>query len=258
MNRGRPKRWTEEEISFIKQNLPNSSYREIGRTLGRCGTSVRELSRRLGLSSPVKKHFWTKADDFRLIGLLGKRNIRKAAALMGISYQAVFKRVSHLRRQGENIRGGLDGYSLEEMIELTGYSSGLLKKARNKLGQKWKRLYPKSVNRRVVVSQEQLDACCEYLKNETREKKTLADRFWPRVRKSKKPNGCWMWIKGRTESLTICLPNGTNIFPTRNAIAWKLVHGNFPGENERLINTCGKRLCVKPAHKRVTHKYKPR
>lgn len=72
----------------------------------------------------------------------------------------------------------------------------------------------------------------------------LADRFWPKVRKSE---GCWLWTgwldKDGYGQIAIGGAGGRSIRTHR--VAWFLIKGYWPAY---LCHTCDVRNCVNPAH----------
>jgi len=71
-------------------------------------------------------------------------------------------------------------------------------------------------------------------------------RFWPKVDQSAGTNGCWIW-QGMKE------PAGYGQFWLNNSslkahrFSWILVHGE-PPDGHPVVQECGNRLCVNPAH----------
>lgn len=65
-------------------------------------------------------------------------------------------------------------------------------------------------------------------------------------------SGCWIWMRSVTARGYPIIgrkANGRENVPAK--IYWMLVHGPL-GENEIVVRTCRSRLCVNPAHARVT------
>jgi len=71
----------------------------------------------------------------------------------------------------------------------------------------------------------------------------LADRFWPKVRKTET---CWLWIGGKTKAgYGMTYMNGRLILAHR--ASWILVKGIDPGEMQ-VLHHCDVPNCVNPEH----------
>ena len=71
-------RWTEEEISFLKQN-PRMSVKEQAKRLGRSTDSVRAKRERLSIYTrkiPVPERFSQEEKILRIHALMAKHNLK--------------------------------------------------------------------------------------------------------------------------------------------------------------------------------------
>jgi hypothetical protein len=84
------------------------------------------------------------------------------------------------------------------------------------------------------------------------ERKSLAERFWPKVQKS---DGCWLWTgKGRQEfgygvigtDESGLSRNASRVLAAHRA-AWKLTHGPIP-KGMSVCHQCDNPRCVRPDH----------
>ena len=79
--------------------------------------------------------------------------------------------------------------------------------------------------------------------------RTLEERFWARVKKTK---NCWVWIGGTANNYGTLLVNGKHTQAHR--FAYELLVGTIPKGLE-IDHLCSNKLCVKPAHlEPVTHR----
>lgn len=86
-----------------------------------------------------------------------------------------------------------------------------------------------------------------------RKKKTLEERFWPKVEK-RGPEECWEWKRARTGNQYGAIgtgetrpPNTTVVIPAHHA-AFLLHHGRLPEKGKVLRHTCDNMVCCNPAH----------
>lgn len=79
--------------------------------------------------------------------------------------------------------------------------------------------------------------------------RSLAERFWPRVRKTKT---CWIWEGARDSRGYGRIGSGprpATVFPAHR-VAWELTNGPIP-TGRYLLHSCDNPPCVNPAHLRM-------
>lgn len=76
--------------------------------------------------------------------------------------------------------------------------------------------------------------------------KTLEERFWAKVKKTKT---CWLWTAVRNQKGYGRIVIGKKLF-SAHRIAWSLKHGAIP-EGLQLDHTCHNPSCVNPDHLRL-------
>lgn len=81
---------------------------------------------------------------------------------------------------------------------------------------------------------------------EHRKQKTIAERFWPKV---KKTDGCWLWMGGKSDSGYGRFGLGTRKdgIAIAHRVAWELINGPIP-EGMLLLHRCDTPSCVNPGH----------
>lgn len=72
----------------------------------------------------------------------------------------------------------------------------------------------------------------------------LADRFWPKVRKS---DGCWEWTRATTTHGYGKFSVATAVWDRAHRVAWKLTNGPIP-DGMFVCHHCDNPLCVRPDH----------
>jgi hypothetical protein len=102
---------------------------------------------------------WTKAQENRLLDLAEKHDRVEIAAALGCKVKTVANRLCRLKTRAKS-----DLLTLAECTRRTGYLKHQLHRARLGLNQRWK----KQPNRgsSCGISEEQLDAMCEWLRLE--------------------------------------------------------------------------------------------
>ena len=77
----------------------------------------------------------------------------------------------------------------------------------------------------------------------------LAERFWSRVDKSPRPEGCWLWMGQRLGTMY----DGYGFLVVKrwrriaHRVAWELTHGTIP-EGLLVLHHCDNPPCVNPEH----------
>src|SRR4051812_21582861 len=76
---------------------------------------------------------------------------------------------------------------------------------------------------------------------------SAAARFWSRVDVSAGPDGCWPWVRGRSNGYGSLLFAGVVTYSHR--VACTLAHGE-PPEGMHALHSCDNRICCNPKHLR--------
>lgn len=156
------KRWTEEDMKYLRENHKTKTLKELSDHLGRKRDSIRQMLVRIGGKAKTKDKPWRTADDHKLRELAEKYDFYGIAKSMNRTYASVKTRarvigITHLRGT----------YSLSNAAESTGYDVRQLLRAKKNLNQHWNKVRY-SWTHRYVITEEQLEALCEWLKTERR------------------------------------------------------------------------------------------
>ena len=77
---------------------------------------------------------------------------------------------------------------------------------------------------------------------------TLAERFWSKVSKSRKADGCWIWSGARAGNGYGTLKRGERgLTKLAHRISWELHNGPVP-DGMLVCHRCDSPPCVNPAH----------
>jgi hypothetical protein len=78
---------------------------------------------------------------------------------------------------------------------------------------------------------------------------TLAERFWPKVDQSGRPDACWPWLRGRSKQGYGKFRLGGRGSQTVGAhrVAWELTHGPIP-DGLWVCHRCDNPPCCNPGH----------
>lgn len=159
------KSWTTEEKKYITENHLCQSVNELAKALGRNVPSVGSFLRAHGLSRVYEKRRWSKAEVFRLYLFAERYGPRLIAKKMKRSLTEVQYKIRHLQLKTRS-----EVYSQVRAREVTGYHEYQLQRARDALGQVWRReVFRRDGTRpktRFTITQKQLDALCEHLKTD--------------------------------------------------------------------------------------------
>ena len=160
--KARPRQWTPEEDQYLRNNAATQTLRAMGDALHREDSAVWGRLKRLGIMDRKNKphRAWTKREQFQLMTYSEKYGIQKLMELMGRSKDSIF---SQVKQMGLRLR--CDVYSLNSACKATGYHYTQLERARDALGQLWRWERFRGFGR-FTISQNQLEALCEYLKTE--------------------------------------------------------------------------------------------
>lgn len=80
-----------------------------------------------------------------------------------------------------------------------------------------------------------------------RTRRSLADRFWPKVIKT---DGCWLWASAKNDYGSIKLPTGSRAVQRKlraHRASWMLHFGNIP-DGMDICHKCDNPPCVNPDH----------
>lgn len=98
------RRWTKEEIDYLKQNYNKKSIDDMCSDLGRTKYSILKKAKRLDLTKEINN--WTKDELEFLISNWGKYNIKKIAKLLGRSIPSIKKKAFKLKLGPQCIGNG--------------------------------------------------------------------------------------------------------------------------------------------------------
>ncbi len=90
------KRWTKEEIEFLKENYPKYGNRHCAKKLNRTISSINLKSFELKLKK-IRGNIWTKKEDSILKKEYPKQDIKKLSILLNRSIKAIYLRAHFLK-----------------------------------------------------------------------------------------------------------------------------------------------------------------
>jgi hypothetical protein len=155
------KPWTEKEEAELREYAKTMTKKEIASKLGRTCHSITLKLGALFIRARSEKPRWSKDEDQELMRLSEKYSPLTIAKKMTRSYPSIKERMISL-----GIKAFNGTYSAKAAAEYTGYAVSQLERARDAVGQTWKK-QPHSWTKRYVITEEQLEELCEWLKNET-------------------------------------------------------------------------------------------
>lgn len=81
-------------------------------------------------------------------------------------------------------------------------------------------------------------------------KKTVPERFWPKVAKIEDATSCWNWTASLTDlgyGQFAINPGASNANTRAHRVAWELTNGPVP-EGLSVLHHCDNRKCCRPDH----------
>jgi hypothetical protein len=165
------KRWSPEEESILRKIWDSTPYSKIALSLGRTAAFIKMKAASIGLSPKIKEKFtpygldsiklkWQQSEDLILLKNAGHLNLSELSAILPKRTKLAIKQ--RCRFLGFAPNQGT--YTCAQIVRETGYDSQQIFRARDGLGQAWKRYGEKS----FMISFDQVQDIIEYLKNESR------------------------------------------------------------------------------------------
>ena len=162
--------WTPEQLSKIREIWGTMKDAEIAAVLGKTISSVRlkatalklreEKGKRAGTRSGEITAPWSKTEEMILVKNVGHSSIFELMELLPLrtraSIESRCRRLGFSPTQGTFTRCGIE--------RETGYDWRQIRRARDAIGQVWKRYGV----RKYIISEEQVDEITDWLKNEKR------------------------------------------------------------------------------------------
>ena len=186
----------------------------------------------------MKKRRWSKQEHLQLLTLCERRTYDQIAARLGRTPCAVktYMCENHLKPYCAM-------HSLTEASRMTGYAVPQLERARNALGQRWRKI-PYSWTKRYCITPEQLEALCEYLKTEP--DAPFEERFWSYVQKQ--VDGHWRWL-GTFDAFSV-QRRGVTLQYRPQRMAWLLTRAPLESY-QHVFRDCAQPGCINPDHCRI-------
>lgn len=148
---------TPDELMLLQREYPTHTIAQMAAMLGRTEESIKGLLKRR-VPRQIKKRWWSKTEVNQLLELSEKYGITEISKRLRRSVGTVNSKMRAL-----GIRSYHGSYSLNSAVRATGYHPSQLQRARNALNQTWHKRSSGAYGR-FVISDEQLDALCEWLK----------------------------------------------------------------------------------------------
>lgn len=191
---------------------------------------------------------WSKKEIHKLWTLSETRTTVQIAKILNRPYQSVKSKML-----SDEIKSASETFSLAKAERETGYDTHQLLRAKEALGQAWKRARGHGNNGRYMISHYHLDALTAYLGSETRP--SVEDRLWKGVRRLSVPHPflespCWIWVSDKQ-----CVGTKEEKLTPQRA-AWNIENPNTP-KTSKLFNQCGISVCVNPKHQSLNRRVFP-
>lgn len=242
------KLWTEEERAFLKESAGKLSLKEMAAALGRSRAAVNTYGLKMKFWERTRtRERWTKSELFLLQDYATIMPPPLIARRMHRPLGSVKSMLGHM-----GVKTMTDCVSLRQAEQSTGYDRKQLARARSALGMKWRRAPGNFGMKRYLITSEQLDTLCDYLRDEPRYKKSVEDVFWERV--EKREDGCWIWNGGESFQVKRDFEKHVDCLPIR--YAWQLVHG--PSGRRSFTRHCNSEKCINPEHHTLGGTRKPK
>lgn len=168
--RGRRSSWTDKEILELRELWGTMRDIDLARKLGKSLSVVRlkasvlnlreEKGRRVGCRPGSTTYPWSREEDLILIKNCGQLSIFELMELLPRRNRVAIER--HCYELGYSPTQGT--YTRGKIERDTGYDWRQIKRARDAIGQNWKRYG----SRKYMITWDQVQEIIEYLKNETR------------------------------------------------------------------------------------------
>lgn len=126
--------WSEAELQYLRENAPNKTLPELSAEMGISEPQLYAYLDRQGISYKHARRKWTKAEEFKLMGLVERHNADGAAEILGRPVPSVRQKMKQY-----NLRSYSGLYSMMQLAHETGYHHTQLEAARDALRQIWKR-----------------------------------------------------------------------------------------------------------------------
>lgn len=162
--------WTDVEVTRLREIWGTMKDAEVAKELGKTVSGVRlkatalklreEKGKRAGTRSGEVTYPWSKVEEMLLLKNVGHSSIFELMELLPnrtrASIESRCRRLGFSPTQGTYTRCGIE--------RETGYDWRQIRRARDAIGQAWKRYGV----RKYIISEEQVDEIIDWLKNETR------------------------------------------------------------------------------------------
>lgn len=154
------RKWTDEDLVQFRALAGTMPVEELSKRLGHSAISIMNAATRFGVSVAYERKKWTQDELNKVMIECESKTFDQLTALVPRSRAAISNKMSEL-----GWKQLADRHSLHSAIKATGYSQSQLLRARDALGQRWKR-----TTKRFIISPKQLEELCEYLKWEGTER----------------------------------------------------------------------------------------
>lgn len=76
----------------------------------------------------------------------------------------------------------------------------------------------------------------------------LEERFWGKVSKGPRPDGCWLWVGAKIPAGYGSIGCGGGVQEGAHRVSWELHHGKKVPSGKMVLHRCDVRHCVNPSH----------
>jgi hypothetical protein len=159
--------WTEQDFALLKNQAGQIPATEIARLTGRSLRAVKSKAQMHGISLAYHLHTWSEKDLNYLHWNVGTSTLDELTEGSGRPRNSVKQKLYDL-----GLKPLSEKYTLTRAVEETGYDYTQLRSAKKALGQTWRRARHHATFR-YVISDDQLEDCCEWLKGALKDRTRL-------------------------------------------------------------------------------------
>lgn len=181
---------------------------------------------------------WSGRDRFKLLRLCEEKTLEEVGKELGRSAGAIRNRL-HLI--GVKIHSST--LYLTEFCRRTGYDYKQVKKARDALGQTWRKLGNKKRSR-FMITEEQANEICEFFKSDSFPVEPFGNRLWKFV--DKRSDGHWIYSGAKVFTVAVGRGEYKSYRPSR--LAWMLTKDVELSEKQKVVVKCHVDGCINPDH----------